>query len=466
MSGVTRGGVGGVTLLALVLGCEESSPAEALPAADGFHCAVVNPFSQEAECKAYGAVWTEAAARADCDQGQYNTPGDFGGGACVLAPTLGVCEVPGDGGRDYALHLGGDNGDFCSLSARACMVFLEGRFVPSEVCEGRGLPSGTPSSEPFVFHWPTRTCQPPLEGEPPGQSEGGEVCTWNLISACTEEGRRFIDYGDCDTVQTNRPYYSVPGREVASDDDPRLGDTAWLEDSAWVRSQVQSCACVCCHTDETTTDGPAKWSIDAGPLWTDTMSDTAISLFAGYVDSSELGAFDPADNNGFDRLGSALPTTDVDRMVGFFRAEFERRGISREFADNVRPIGGPLVEQRNYEPVLCDGEARLDADGTLHWSDARPARYVYVLSEGSTNPGIPPNFDLPEGTLWRVDVPWDAEPIPSGALRYGSLTPGATQGYPLAGEAPTALTPGGRYYLYVLADIAVPLARCLFDTPQ
>ena len=51
------------------------------------------------------------------------------------------------------------------------------------------------------------------------------------------------------------------------------------------------------------------------------MSDTAISLFAGYVDSSALGAFDPADNNGFDRINSALPTTDVPRMIAFFQQE-------------------------------------------------------------------------------------------------------------------------------------------------
>jgi hypothetical protein len=31
--------------------------------------------------------------------------------------------------------------------------------------------------------------------------------------------------------------------------------------------------------------------------------------------------------------------------------------------------------------------------------------------------------------------------------------------------APPALVPGQTYYLYVLRDIAQPIARCLFDVP-
>jgi hypothetical protein len=32
--------------------------------------------------------------------------------------------------------------------------------------------------------------------------------------------------------------------------------------------------------------------------------------------------------------------------------------------------------------------------------------------------------------------------------------------------APAALAPGQTYYLYVLADIGIPLTRCLFTTPR
>ena len=89
-------------------------------------------------------------------------------------------------------------------------------------------------------------------------------------------GRSYYDYGSCDTVRTNRPYYPLPGQALGADDDPRHEDESYLRESAWVKSQVEACACICCHTEQAPM-GPSKWATDAGVLWTDTMSDTAIS---------------------------------------------------------------------------------------------------------------------------------------------------------------------------------------------
>ena len=212
--------------------------------------------------------------------------------------------------------------------------------------------------------------------------------------------------------------------------------------------------------------GPAKWSTDAGALWVDTMSDTAISLFAGYVDSSALGAFNPADNNGFDRINSALPSTDVARMLAFFQGEFERREIDVAFAEMIRPIGGPLVEQRHYEPAACEAGAGIGQDGLLTWTKTEDAaRYIYVLEAGASNPGIPPNFDLPDGTIWRVDVASTDAPMPSGSVRYAAVPQGAIQYYPRDGALPAALASGRQYYLYVLKDVGFVLERCLFTAP-
>lgn len=429
------------------------------------HCRFTNPFSREAECKEYtGADWTLDSARADCDVGQYKEPGVFEPGECAVFPTLGRCEITSYFGQEFRLLLGGDNADFCSTTARACTNFLQGHFVPSETCADRAVPTEPMSSEPFVFHWPTLTCKDPVDGEPQGNGPEGQICTWNLISACTEPGRQYSAYGDCEIVKTNRPYYPVPGRAVSGDDDPRLRDASYLRESAWMKSEVEACACVCCHTDKGTR-GASKWSVDAGPLWTDTMSDTAIALFAGYVDSSALGAIDPAENNGFDRIRSALPTTDVERTLAFFRAEFGRRGLEESWAREIKDIGGPLVEQRDHVPEACAGEATIEPDGTIRWSDERGARYIYVLADGSANPGLPPNFDLPEGTLWRVSVPFEGEPLESGSVRYGSVPAGALQTHPMNGTAPDSLQSGTRYYLYILNDIAVPVARCLVTIP-
>jgi hypothetical protein len=82
----------------------------------------------------------------------------------------------------------------------------------------------------------------------------------------------------------------------------------------------------------------------------------------------------------------------------------------------------------------------------------------------SGSPGVPPNLDLPVGTVWRVDAPWTLGPVASGAVKYGTVPPGFVQRAPASG-APPALVSGRQYYLYVLADIAVPNTRCLFTAP-
>jgi hypothetical protein len=429
-----------------------------------WRCGLVNPFSREPECKQYlGAAWTEASAAADCAVGQYNTPGEFSPGECAVANLLGVCEISSYFGLEYTLYLGGSNPDFCTATGRACTTFLDGEFTAAPACEGAYIPPATSASS-FIFEWPTQSCVPPLPEEGSGDSPGGEVCTWNLISGCTEEGRRFEDYGSCDVVRTNRPYYAVPGRTIGGDEDPRLADDSFVAESNWVREQVEACACVCCHSDRTP-DGPSMWNVDDGPLFIDAMSDTAIAMFAGYVDSSAFGAFDPALNNGFDRINSALPTTDPSRTLAFFEAEFNRRNLDPAWARGLRAIGGPLIEQRDHVPGPCEADVAISADGVLTWPAEKPARYVYVLEPGSANPGMPPNLDLPSGTMWRVEVTHDALPLASGSVRYGEVPTGGRQAYPLENAQPRPLVPGETIYVYILDDIAVPIERCLLVVP-
>lgn len=426
-------------------------------------CNYQNPFSGLFECKHYtGDGWNSADAGADCDEGPVGSPGEFFPGEnCDVAPTLGSCPVEGAEAREYVIEIAGEQGRDCAASAQACTGFLGGTFYASQNCTGYDLPPmSAGGGESTTFQWPTQTCKPALPGEPEGLSDG-EVCTWNLISGSTEEGRRFADYGDCEMIYTNRPYYPLGPWANPPENDARYEDASWLSEAEWVRSQVVSSACVCCHSADSP-DGPARWSVDAGPLWTDTMSPEAIALFAGITDSSVLGAFPPEDNNGFDRVNSAFPSTDPDRMRAFFLGELERRGITQEFLDGLEDVGGPLILQRDYEPSECGEGEGVDADGQLTWKGGA-ARYLYVLESGSANPGIPPNLDLPEGTLWRIDVSWDSDPFESG-VGYGT-NPGASfQRFPAA-AAPASLEPGREYYLYVLRDVAIPLARCLFTAP-
>ena len=441
---------------------EPVDPPPGEPAVAGM-CTYDNPFSGAFECKEYsGEGWGVAQAQADCDAGPLGNPGDFFAGRhCDVEPTLGDCRVDTTDGMAFFIEIGGNQGRDCAASAQACTGFVGGVFYAGQNCLGYDLPPmSTDVGESTTFQWPTRTCVEALPGEPEGQTDG-KVCTWNLISASTEEGRNFVDYGDCEIIYTNRPYYALGPWQVPPVDDPRLEDAQWLAESEWVNTQVRSNACVCCHSDSAP-EGPARWDVDAGPLWTDTMSDEAIALFAGRTDSSVLGAFAAADNNGFDRIGSAMPTTDTGRMLRFFRDELVRRGVTEEYLEGLPDVGGPLILQRDFVPEACGDDEGLDAEGRLVWR-GQPARYLYVMEPGSANPGIPPNFDLPVGTLWRVDVSFEVDPFESG-VSYGSTPPGAFQRFP-AGGAPAELVSGETYYLYVLRDVALPLARCLFVAP-
>jgi len=113
-------------------------------------------------------------------------------------------------------------------------------------------------------------------------------------------------------------------------------------------------------------------------------------------------------------------------------------------------------------PEACGVGEGVDSYGNLVWNGG-DARYLYVMSADADNPGLPPNLDLPVGTVWRADVLYDVAAFPSG-VAYGVLPAGALQRYPESG-APAALVSGQQYYLYVLRDVVLTLARCLFQAP-
>ena len=146
-------------------------------------------------------------------------------------------------------------------------------------------------------------------------------------------------------------------------------------------------------------------------------------------------------------------------MQAFLRAEMERRGLTEEEARAVPPFGGPIYANRIAVPKPCEAGQGIDHDGTVHWIGG-PARYVYVLEEGSDNPGVPPNLDMPEGTLWRLDALASASAISSG-LRYGTTPDVSFQALPETELAPE-LEDGATYHLVALLDVGLPLTSCLF----
>lgn len=449
-----------------LVGCgdDAANPAETVvdvPTPDAVgRCLYVNAFSDASECKEYlGEAWSVEAARTDCDAPMPGAdPGSFEPErTCERGEILGECVIDADGPDHTVLVFPGGYGDSCDGLDIGCS-FAGGEFTPAPQCDD----AAGPGPDLAVFTPFEQICTPALEGEPPGAS-GGDVCTWQAISGTTEEGRLFSDYADCDVVISQRPYWAASAEVDVAADDPRLTDPDWQDEYAWVTAQVEASACICCHSvDEAPNGEPSGWNLQAAPIWTESLDDDGMAMMAGWVDSSVFGAFAPEDNNGFARDLTGLPSTDPQRMRAFWEGELARRGLSQAEFVNTPPFGGPLYDQLVYEPSACADNIGLLPDGSLSWSGG-DARYVYVLESDGSNPGVPPNLDLPDGTLWRLDVDPTATPVSSG-LAYGSEPGGTFQAWPVAGDAPV-LSSGQTYYLYVLADVYIPLTRCLFEAP-
>lgn len=412
-------------------------------------CAYLNRFSSQQECKVYaGAGWSVEEAERDC-LAQPESRFTVGEGCAEVS--LGQCYLAEGEALEVIIVFSGEDPQECASTAQGCTLFAEGRFEPSETCEGVSAETGGIGSGGSVFQPFELICL---------DSEGDERCTWQAIGGCAPEGERYIDYASCSSVLTQRPYAPVPasGFETPADD-PLRDDPDYLREVEWVRGQAESCGCVCCHSESVTPRGAAIWDTERTGIWTDSFTARGLAQGAGWLDTSTLGAFPPEENNGFNREVTVLPTTDVDRMVRFFSGELARRGYSEADFMGDDPIGGPLYSQRIFEPAECELGEGVNAEGEIYWEGGR-ARYVYLLEEGSENPSTPPNLDLPEGTLWRLDVDYRRVGVKPG-ISYGAIQREMTQGFPVEG-APTSLEMGRRYYLYVLQDIAIPITRCLF----
>ena len=312
---------------------------------------------------------------------------------------------------------------------------------------------------PGVFIPAFDDCREPRAGETGGGPDG-QVCTHTLISGCTEPGKYYPDYASCDVVRTQRPFWEEPPAKLPDPNDPRLSDPKFKAELAWVTEQVAACACTCCH-DSRSWDGKfGQWDIAAGGVWLDTLSDNGLALFAGYADSTALGAYPAEENHGFDRTKTGVPTTDTGRMQEFLDAELARRGITKAEARKVPAFGGPLVTLANAKPAACDPGVGITDDGKIQWAGGK-IRYAYVMEQGSKNPVVPPNLDLPSGTLWRLDV-LASEGALKSPIAYGKTPKGTFQAYPESASAPE-LQQGETYHLVLLADPGLAVVNCEFE---
>ncbi|MDP3276319.1 MAG: proteinase inhibitor [Deltaproteobacteria bacterium] len=444
--------------IVLAMGCGRPSGIPEVPAQVIGSCTYRNMFSGRDECKDFlGSGWTAATVTADCSR--RGTTANIGV-ACDATMSLGQCIINAGRPEVNRLTFPGTDATQCGSTQNGCEFWGGGVFVPNNTCGGSTMPPPSAPSTLPIFQQPTQACVAPRAGEPAGTSAEGRVCTWSAISGCTEQGRKFGQYGTCDRVLTQRPYWPArPAPARRETPDPRLQNPTYAAELGWVRSQIESCACVCCHSDQLAPRGPSNWFVESAGNFMDSFHDSGLALGAGWIDSTSFGAYPPAENNGFSRTTSGFPATDPARMARFFADELQNRGRTRESFAEAVPFGGPIYTQQIYRPTACTQGEGVARDGTVTWTGGN-ARYVYVLSPTSTNPGVPPNLDTPAGTQWRVDVPFDGTPIASG-IRYGVAPMGTTQRVP-ADTAPMPLVAGQQYYLYVLQDVGIPVTRCLF----
>lgn len=464
---MSRGlGLGVLMVVAAGCRCGYDGAIPQLPEKIVGHCTYENRFSKRQECRDYLGEWSDQKATDDCiDQGSKVVLGE----GCATDDRLGFCILNETSATPLRITLPGSDASLCGSSERGCEFFGGGIFDPAPVCGGLVDENNDGDTGLPTFRWPERVCKAPMPNEPAGTAPDGQVCTWQMISGATEEGRHFEDYADCSAVRTQRPYYAAPTKRDATREDSRLADPVYATEVAWIRQQIEATACVCCHRT-TAPKGASNWHVDQPGNFINGFYDRGLAMGAGWIDTAGFGAFKREDNNGFSRATPDRPrdsifvTTDPERMKRFFEAELAYRGLKPEDFAGVRYAAGPLDEQRFYRPTACENGEGVDADGKLVWRQG-PARYVYVLEANASSPGAPPNLDTPPGTLWRIDVPYTGAPVESGTVQYGQVPTGFNQRVPEAGAMPTALERGKQYYLYVMADIAIPNTRCLFTVP-
>jgi len=312
-------------------------------------------------------------------------------------------------------------------------------------------------ARPGIFIPPFEDCRAPAPGDTASRPDG-KVCTQVAISANVEPGKYYAAYASCDVVRRQRPYWPAPPTKQPRADDPRLANPAYVTELAWVTEQVASSGCICCHDSRVVE--ASQWDINLGPTWLDTLSDPGLALFAGLADSSVLGVYPATQNHGFDRDKTGIASTDSARMKAFLVAELTHRGLTEEWARSVPPFGGPIYANSVKPPAVCQAGQGVDPEGKAHWTGG-DARYVYVLAQGSKNPGVPPNLDLPAGTIWRLDVLASEAPVESG-VPFGTTPPGTFQWFPESTPA-QPLQAGTTYQLVALLDVGVPLVNCLFE---
>lgn len=291
------------------------------------------------------------------------------------------------------------------------------------------------------------------------------ICYWDAFSGNVPEGLDFTDFSTCELAWTQGPPWFSPPERVHRSDDSLLDDPAYVTELEWVRDQVRTSGCACCHASGVESGHTSGFDMDAPGVWTDSMTNAQLAMGAGlFPEQTLFGHFEMDVNHGFDRTQTLFASTDPDRMAAFFQGEFDRRGGSDEDLAEAQNQYTALFGRLFEDFTECIDPFEGLVDGTLTWNSDTPVRQVYVLELDAETPGFPPNLDRPAGTVWALYVDPTSEAIAPARLALGEVPAGTTQMVPETGAL--ALESGRTYRLYATPDIMIPSqVDCTFVAP-
>lgn len=357
----------------------------------------------------------------------------------------------------------GDKSDDTAASSDAFAADWAAYAVPAPSPEITAQLTATP------FLWPEQVCVDAdgLElSEDTELSDDGEVCVWDNFSGNVPEGMAFTDLLTCDRSFTQGPPWFAPPGRVYESDSALLDDPEYAEDLEWVSDQVATSGCACCHDSASGSGHTSGFDVSAPGIWTDSMTNSQLSMAAGMFAEEDLfGHYDASANHGFDRTETLFATTDPERMKAFFTAEFERRAGSEEDLEEALGQFDALFGRLFEDVYDCIDPYEGIVEGTVTWN-GDGVRQIYILEEDAPTPGFPPNLHLPEGTVWALFVDPASAPLESGTVVPGVVPDGTIQAWPEDGSAPD-LIEGRTYRLYTSPDVMIPReANCTFTWNQ
>lgn len=152
--------------------------------------------------------------------------------------------------------------------------------------------------------------------ETPDTGDTGPTLDLPEHNECLPEGQEMTEEVCLAVVEEAGKYPTVSENKSGLDpveDDPRLQDP----ELAWVTSEINRCACRCCHTKEWGGPGVYFWDLDWTPVWTDSASLWTFSVFGGWTEEER----------------QTLPTSDLPRLQAYLEGEADRRREAREALD-------------------------------------------------------------------------------------------------------------------------------------